>query len=98
MEIDYIELHNFGFTLNEKCLYNNLNLRFDKGKLYALVGIEWLGQNEPCVLINGLFQFGVTVGLFPYNGKAQEEINCEHLRRNLVSFAEQTPISVKDFS
>lgn len=26
LEIDYIELHNFGFTLNEKCLYNNLNL------------------------------------------------------------------------
>ncbi len=30
MEIDYIELRNFGFTLNGKCLYSNLNISLKK--------------------------------------------------------------------
>lgn len=96
MEIDCIELRNFGFTLNGKCLYSNLNIRFEKGKLYALVGINGSGKTTLAYLLMGCFNSDY-VGTISYNGKAQEEINCELLRQKLVSFAEQTPISVKDF-
>lgn len=95
LEIDYIELHNFSFTLNGKCLYSNLNVRFEKGKLYALVGINGSGKTTLAYLLMGCFNSDY-VGTISYNGKAQEEINCELLRQKLVSFAEQTPISVKD--
>lgn len=95
LEIDYIELHNFGFTLNGKCLYSNLNVKFEKGKLYALVGINGSGKTTLAYLLMGCFNSDY-VGTISYNGKAQEEINCELLRQKLVSFAEQTPISVKD--
>ncbi len=71
MEIDYIELRNFGFTLNGKCLYSNLNIRFEKGKLYALVGINGSGKTTLAYLLMGCFNSD-HVGTISYNGKAQE--------------------------
>lgn len=95
LSIDCIELHNFGFTINKKRLYENLNVRFEKGKLYALVGNNGAGKTTLAYLVMGCFNSDY-LGIISYNGKVQEEINCGLLRQNLVSFGEQTPISVED--
>ena len=68
-----LKLENISFTYDKKPIFKNLNLQFEKGKVYAIVGKSGTGKTTLLSVLSGLA--APTSGNVYYKGQDVEKMN-----------------------
>lgn len=93
--VNKIELKNIIFSHNEKTLLNGINLVFEKGKIYSVIGNNGAGKSTLLYLIMGLYS-NEYKGNILYNGILSNKIDLMFMRQKLFSISEQEPRLLED--
>jgi len=94
-DIKQIELKDVKFSYDGLNYPQCFNAKFDKGKLYAIVGKNGAGKTTLINLIIGMY-IDEYIGEVFYDGTNIKNIEMIKARRELIGFAEQEPFLVKD--
>ncbi|MFV0504889.1 MAG: ATP-binding cassette domain-containing protein [Lachnospirales bacterium] len=87
-KIKKIELQNITFGYEKSLIFNNLNMKFEEGNIYALKGENGVGKSTLMKIIMGLYQ--PEGGVF-YNDISINGLDMEKIRRNNIAMCEQQP-------
>lgn len=93
--ISKIEINNLCFNYNEKKIFNDLNLIFEKGNIYSITGENGSGKSTFVLLILGLF-INDYLGSIKYNDINIEELDMYETLLNNIGVVEQEPILLND--
>ena len=88
-----IELKNISFIKDNKKILDNINLKLDDTKFYALTGPNGSGKSTLAKIIMGLIE--PTSGSILYNGEDITNKNITERANMGISFAFQQPIKFK---
>ena len=88
--IDSIEVRNVSFSFGEQKILSDFSRRFERGKIYCIVGKNGAGKSTLMNLICGMIR--PKSGEIFFNGVALAEVDMIHARKNLIAVVEQ-----KDF-
>ncbi len=88
--IDSIEVRNVNFSFGKQKILSDFNQRFERGKIYCVVGKNGAGKSTLMNLICGMIR--PASGEIFFNGVALAEVDMIHTRKNLIAVVEQ-----KDF-
>lgn len=83
-----LKLENIGFTYDKKPIFKNLNLQFEKGKVYAIVGKSGTGKTTLLSVLSGLA--APTSGNVYYKGQDVEKMNKYDFRSKYVGVVFQS--------
>lgn len=83
-----LKLENISFTYDKKPIFKNLNLQFEKGKVYAIVGKSGTGKTTLLSVLSGLA--APTSGNVYYKGQDVEKINKYDFRSKYVGVVFQS--------
>lgn len=91
-----IELENVSCSWQEgQPLLRNVSVRFEKGKLYGIVGANGCGKSTLLDVLLGLGPENNT-GVVRYDGVALQEVDKYYLRENCVGITEQDSKIISD--
>ena len=91
-----IELENVSCSWQEgQPLLRNVSVRFEKGKLYGVVGANGCGKSTLLDVLLGLGPENNT-GVVRYDGVALQEVDKYYLRENCVGITEQDSKIISD--
>lgn len=94
--IDTIELNNVSFSYNDhKSIINNINYKFEKGKVYCIVGENGSGKSTFINLILGIFNDYYN-GAILYNSIEIKKLDMYYVRRKIIAICEQEPKLLND--
>lgn len=88
-----IELKNISFIKDNKKILNNINLKLDDTKFYALTGPNGSGKSTLAKIIMGLIE--PTSGSILYNGEDITNKNITERANMGIAFAFQQPVKFK---
>ena len=88
--IDSIEVRNVGFSFGEQKILSDFSRRFERGKIYCIVGKNGAGKSTLMNLTCGMIR--PKSGEIFFNGVPLAEVDMIHARKNLIAVVEQ-----KDF-
>lgn len=95
-KIKSIEANNIDFSYVEsQKILSNINLKFERGKLYCIRGENGAGKSTFINLMMGLF-IGSHEGSVKYNSVDIEELDMYHIRNKLTGITEQEPSLMND--
>ncbi len=94
-DIKEIVLKDVTFKYDNKLIIENFNERFEKGKIYLLVGENGAGKSTITNLILGLHTNEYKGNIY-YNDYDIHELNMTYNRKNNISITEQEPILIND--
>ena len=83
-----LKLENISFTYDKKPIFKNLNLQFEKGKVYAIVGKSGTGKTTLLSVLSGLA--APTSGNVYYKGQDVEKMNKYDFRSKYVGVVFQS--------
>ena len=83
-----LKLENISFTYDKKPIFKNLNLQFEKGKVYAIVGKSGTGKTTLLSVLSGLA--APTSGNVYYKGQDVEKMNKYDFRSKYVGIVFQS--------
>ena len=83
-----LKLENISFTYDKKPIFKNLNLEFEKGKVYAIVGKSGTGKTTLLSVLSGLA--APTSGNVYYEGQDVEKMNKYDFRSKYVGVVFQS--------
>ena len=83
-----LKLENISFTYDKKPIFKNLNLQFEKGKVYASVGKSGTGKTTLLSVLSGLA--APTSGNVYYKGQDVEKMNKYDFRSKYVGVVFQS--------
>ena len=83
-----LKLENISFTYDKKPIFKNLNLQFEKGKVYAIVGKSGTGKTTLLSVLSGLA--APTSGNVYYKGQDVEKMNKYDFRSIYVGVVFQS--------
>ena len=83
-----LKLENISFTYDKKPIFKNLNLQFEKGKVYAIVGKSGTGTTTRLSVLSGLA--APTSGNVYYKGQDVEKMNKYDFRSKYVGVVFQS--------
>ena len=83
-----LKLENISFTYDKKPIFKNLNLQFEKGKVYAIVGKSGTGKTTQLSVLSGLA--APTSGNVYYKGQDVEKMNKYDFRSKYVGVVFQS--------
>lgn len=83
-----LKLENISFTYDKKAIFKNLNLQFEKGKVYAIVGKSGTGKTTLLSVLSGLA--APTSGNVYYKGQDVEKMNKYDFRSKYVGVVFQS--------
>lgn len=93
-EISNIKIKDLCFSFGEKTVFQDLNLEFNKGNSYAVLGKNGVGKSTLVNILIGIFKdYG---GEILYNEFSVSECNLKELRRKNISVIEQEPELIQD--
>lgn len=90
IQVDHVS---FNYGLNQ--IFNDYNVQFKKGIIYAIAGENGAGKSTLVDLVLGIHN-GEYNGSIYYNNTNSSEINFFELRKNKIGITEQEPLLVKD--
>ena len=88
-----IELKNISFIKDNKKILDNINLKLDDTKFYALTGPNGSGKSTLAKIIMGLLE--PTSGSILYNGEDITNKNITERANMGIAFAFQQPVKFK---
>lgn len=94
-KINKISIEHLSFSHDNMHILQDINMEFEVGKIYAIVGKNGSGKSTLMHLILGLYQDSID-GKIKINGIEINQINMEHLRKYKIGYAEQEPILFTD--
>ncbi len=83
-----LKLENISFTYDKKPIFKNLNLQFEKGNVYAIVGKSGTGKTTLLSVLSGLA--APTSGNVYYKGQDVEKMNKYDFRSKYVGVVFQS--------
>lgn len=83
-----LKLENISFAYDKKPIFKNLNLQFEKGKVYAIVGKSGTGKTTLLSVLSGLA--APTSGNVYYEGQDVEKMNKYDFRSKYVGVVFQS--------
>lgn len=83
-----LKLENISFAYDKKPIFKNLNLEFEKGKVYAIVGKSGTGKTTLLSVLSGLA--APTSGNVYYEGQDVEKMNKYDFRSKYVGVVFQS--------
>lgn len=83
-----LKLENISFAYDKKPIFKNLNLEFEKGKVYAIVGKSGTGKTTLLSVLSGLA--APTSGNVYYKGQDVEKMNKYDFRSKYVGVVFQS--------
>lgn len=94
-DISSIECRGVSFGYDDEKIFEHLDLRLNKGGIYALAGENGSGKSTLINLILGLFIDKYEGGVF-YDGVPVESLDMRAIRRAFVGVSEQEPMLLED--
>ena len=88
LPIESINLEKVSFSYGEKVLFKNLSAKFEKGKIYGIVGENGDGKTTLLDVIVGLYPEKYTGNIY-YDNKNIKTLNCEEVRKREIAFLSQ---------
>ena len=88
LPIESINLEKVSFSYGEKVLFKNLSAKFEKGKIYGIVGENGVGKSTLLDVIVGLYPEKYTGNIY-YDNKNIKTLNCEEVRKREIAFLSQ---------
>lgn len=88
LPIESINLEKVSFSYGEKVLFKNLSAKFEKGKIYGIVGKNGVGKSTLLDVIVGLYPEKYTGNIY-YDNKNIKTLNCEEVRKREIAFLSQ---------
>lgn len=93
-QISNIKIKDVSYSFEGKLLFQNLNIEFNKGNSYAVVGRNGVGKTTLVYILIGVFKdYG---GKILYNGIPASECDLKKLRKDNISVIEQEPELIQD--
>lgn len=89
--IQKVECKDFSLRHGNHVLLDHCSITFHRGRIYGLHGQNGTGKTTFLNALVGLFS-GETSGTICYNGIATDRLNMPLLRRQKISYVEQTPV------
>lgn len=89
--IQKVECKDFSLRHGSHMLLDHCSITFYRGRIYGLYGQNGTGKTTFLNALIGLFS-GETSGIVSYNGIAIDRLNMPLLRRQKISYVEQTPV------
>lgn len=89
-ELNEIMCKDLSFGYQESVIINKLNLRFEKGKIYGIVGENGAGKSTFLQVLLGMYVDEYR-GQITYDGVAIEELDMPRIRKQLIGVSEQEP-------
>jgi len=94
-EIYKIELKNTTFSYGLNKIYSDYNLKFEKGKMYAVLGSNGAGKSTLINLITGMY-IGDFDGEILYNDQSIKSIKLRQILGRNIAVSEQEPFLLAD--
>ena len=89
--IQKVECKDFSLRHGSHMRLDHCSITFYRGRIYGLYGQNGTGKTTFLNALIGLFS-GETSGIVSYNGIAIDRLNMPLLRRQKISYVEQTPV------
>ncbi|HLR36384.1 MAG TPA: ABC transporter ATP-binding protein [Tissierellales bacterium] len=94
--IDTIELNNVSFSYDDhKNIIDSFNYKFERGKVYCIVGENGTGKSTLINLILGIFNDYYTGEIF-YNSTDVKKLDMYSIRKKFIGISEQEPKLIND--
>lgn len=88
--IEFINLENISYSIDETLILDTIFLQFEKGKRYALIGESGAGKSTLVKLIVGLIK--PTKGTIRFNQRNITELNFNSLYEKVTYISQDSPI------
>lgn len=95
--IETIEFRNVSYIKNNKYILNNVSFKLERGKKYALIGLNGAGKSTIIKLISGLYT--PTSGMVLINNTKIQDLNLNDINSKSSILFQDTdlfPISIRD--
>ncbi|MDU7535569.1 MAG: ABC transporter ATP-binding protein [Peptostreptococcaceae bacterium] len=93
--INNIEIKELSFKYKEKEVFGKFSAKFEKGKIYNIIGDNGTGKSTFINLLSGFYNKGYEGHIF-YNSIPIEKINLKLARKKLLGITEQEPSLLTD--
>ena len=95
-----LEIRDLSLRYGDDTVFSGINKTFEKGKMYAICGVNGCGKSSLLNCIIGLYQ-DISNGEILFDGISIRDIDMADMRRNRIAFVEQSPeflsMSINDF-
>lgn len=88
-----LELQNIGFCVADKTILEDINLKFDYGKIYAITGHNGSGKSTMVKIIMGILK--QTQGKIVLDGKNIDDLDIPARSKAGIGFTFQQPVKFK---
>lgn len=94
-QIRNIKTKNLSLIFNDKIILNNINLSFEIGRIYGVIGVNGSGKSTLINLIMGLY-INEKEGNIYFDDNDISQLNLYYLRKELIGISEQEPMLINE--